>query len=48
MAEPLLLRCCTNMLTGRVVVTLGIHVTKALNQRALPLLAIRDHRTDPR
>ncbi|WP_460669385.1 hypothetical protein [Kocuria himachalensis] len=48
MAEFLLIRCCTSMLAGRMVITLGIHVTKALNQRALPLLAIRDHRTGPR
>ncbi|WP_344121372.1 hypothetical protein [Kocuria aegyptia] len=48
MAESLLIRCCTSMLAGRKVVTLGIHVTKALNQQAPPLLAIRDHRTGPR
>ncbi|WIG15947.1 hypothetical protein [Kocuria rosea] len=48
MAESLLIRCCTSMLTGRKVITLGFHVTKALNQRALPLSAIRDRRTGPR
>ncbi|UTX35877.1 hypothetical protein NNL26_11720 [Micrococcus luteus] len=35
------------VLAGREVITLGIHVTKALVSRVLPLSAIRDHRTGP-
>jgi hypothetical protein len=43
--ESLLLHWHLRVPAGRVVVTLGIHVTKTLNQWVLPLLAIRDHRT---
>ncbi|MEX5266752.1 hypothetical protein [Kocuria sp. CPCC 204721] len=36
MAESLLLRCCTSMLADREMVTLSIHVTKALQERSRP------------